>query len=552
MDNGFLYEPEGKRGFGGKIASFCVAVALLLLLITLFYLASVSMTETVDMNLNNAAMENVETQTDNYLKNLLLLVLSVGAAFLWMRVTERIPAPLITAVCLLGVTAFGVAFILSSQSAPTHDSQIVSNAAYLASQGDGSGLASVYFKRFPFQLGYVLYSEVLIRLFGTEDNYLSIEIANVLCLAVTYFALLRAVRALWGNGRVHKMTALLFAVCLPPILFCSFTYGTIPGLMLASLALWQVLAMRGTGWDWLHGIAAALFVGAGVAVKKNFTIVFLAIVILLCLRLIRKFSLSGLVCILLSVLSVWGVPAGVQKHYENRFDLEFGKGIPMSSWAAMGINEAYIAPGWYDVNYTVINFRESGMDHDVANERSIQAIRERVAELRRDPNYTNAFFAEKTKSQWNEPSYQSIWTNQVRGRYKEMGAMAEWICGEGEYRVKAWMNLCQQLTYVMATYGVLCLLKKRRVEDVLIPTVILGGFLYHLICEAKSQYIITYLILMIPVAAYGLSALMDRLPQKRKEGKEVNAFGVKFKVLMEYTLPKGFTFRSDSRSNSNR
>jgi len=549
VDNGYLYEPEGERGFLGKFASFCVAVALLLLLITLFYLSSVAMTETVDMNLNNPAQENVDTHVDNYLKNVLLLALSVGVAFLWMRVTERIPAPLITAVCLLGVTAFGVIFILSSQSAPTHDSQIVSNAAYLASKGDASGLASVYFKRFPFQLGYVLYSEGLIRLLGTEDNYLSIEIANVLCLAVTYFALLRSVRALWGNGKVYKMTALLFAVCLPPVLFCSFTYGTIPGLMLASLALWQILAMRGTGWDWLHGMAAALFIGAGVAVKKNFTIVFIAILILLCLRLLRKFSFSGLVCIFLSVLSVWGIPAGVQKHYENRFELDFGKGIPMSSWAAMGINEAYIAPGWYDVNYTVINFRDSGMDHDVANERSLQAIRERVAELRRDPHYTNAFFAEKTKSQWNEPSCQSIWTNQVRGRYKDMGSLAEWICGEGEYRVKAWMNLFQQMTYVMATYGVLCLLKKRRIEDVLIPTVILGGFLYHLICEAKSQYIIPYLILMIPLAAYGLSCLMDRIPQKKKGAQEVDAFGVKFKVLMEYTLPKSFTLRGGNRSD---
>ena len=536
MDSGYLYEPTGQRSLRSRFASFCAAAALILLLCTLFYLASVAMLETVDMNLNNPALENVETKADNYILNVLLLAASVGVCLLWIKLSDRIHHGFVTAACLIGVTVFGVCFILSSQSAPTHDSQIVSNAAYLASKGDATGLSSVYFKRFPFQLGYVFYSELLIRLFGTEDNYLSIEIANVVCLAITYLALLRSVRCLWGNGRAYKMTALLMLLCLPPVLFCSFTYGTIPGLMFSSVALWQVLAMRGKGADWLHGLAAAIAIGMGVAIKKNFTIVFIAIVILLLLRLVRKFTLSGVACILLSLLSVWGIGTGVQQMYESRFDLSFGKGIPMTSWAAMGINEAYIAPGWYDANYTVINFRESGMDTEEANRRSLETIRERVKELQRDPDYTNRFFSEKTKSQWNEPSYQSIWTNQVRGQYGERGELAEWICGEGEYNVKGYMNLYQQMIYVMAAIGVLLLLKQRRLEDVLIPTVIIGGFLYHFVCEAKSQYIIPYLILMLPLAAYGLSGLMKG--DRQSDTKSVSAFGVNFKLLMEYTLPK--------------
>ena len=34
--------------------------------------------------------------------------------------------------------------------------------------------------------------------------------------------------------------------------------------------------------------------------------------------------------------------------------------------------------------------------------------------------------------------------------------------------------------------------------------VIIGGFLYHTLFEAKSQYAISYFILMIPLAAYAL------------------------------------------------
>ena len=60
MDSGYLYEPTGQRSLRSRFASFCAGAALILLLCTLLYLSSVAMLETVDMNLNNPALENVE------------------------------------------------------------------------------------------------------------------------------------------------------------------------------------------------------------------------------------------------------------------------------------------------------------------------------------------------------------------------------------------------------------------------------------------------------------------------------------------------------------
>jgi hypothetical protein len=39
----------------------------------------------------------------------------------------------------------------------------------------------------------------------------------------------------------------------------------------------------------------------------------------------------------------------------------------------------------------------------------------------------------------------------------------------------------------------------------LIPLLFLGGFLYHALFEAKSQYVITYVIFMIPYAVWGFA-----------------------------------------------
>ena len=44
-----------------------------------------------------------------------------------------------------------------------------------------------------------------------------------------------------------------------------------------------------------------------------------------------------------------------------------------------------------------------------------------------------------------------------------------------------------------------------------LPVTVLGGFLYHMIFEAKSQYIFVYAMYLIPLAALGLAVLSDGL-----------------------------------------
>jgi hypothetical protein len=45
----------------------------------------------------------------------------------------------------------------------------------------------------------------------------------------------------------------------------------------------------------------------------------------------------------------------------------------------------------------------------------------------------------------------------------------------------------------------------------LIPLFFLGGFLYHALFEAKSQYVIGYVTLMIPYAVWGFASISGTL-----------------------------------------
>ena len=60
----------------------------------------------------------------------------------------------------------------------------------------------------------------------------------------------------------------------------------------------------------------------------------------------------------------------------------------------------------------------------------------------------------------------------------------------------------------LALTGGLRLLRRGTGTDMLaLPVTVLGGFLFHLLFEAKSQYIYPYAVLLMPVAAVGLEAV---------------------------------------------
>ena len=66
------------------------------------------------------------------------------------------------------------------------------------------------------------------------------------------------------------------------------------------------------------------------------------------------------------------------------------------------------------------------------------------------------------------------------------------------------MNQIQQLVFLGLLFGIIRLWRKKDLLRCLLPLILLGGLLYHLLFEAKSQYALPYFVLILPIAAYGL------------------------------------------------
>ena len=497
-------------------------VILILVLLFMLFLAVSAMTGTADLQIEPVHGERIAFTTDNMFLNILVMVLCVLAMYLFYKHCGELRLKNMERVLIGCGFLFGTAFILSLKlcSPSFSDSFIVSYAAQRAAVGDYSMLGESYFLRFPFQLGYVLYSELFFRLMGLifrgfPEGYfcLALQEVNLLWMLFAYVSLIRICEYLSNDIRVQKLTVLLLFFCLPPLMSCTFLYGNIPAFGCGAGAVWMFTAFLKSG-KLSRAILCAVLLTLAVLLKLNLLIFLAAIAVIWLLEIIRKPSLKSLLCLVLTaacVLSARGLP---QKLYEERTGMEYGEGIPMLAWMAMGFSDGYAAPGWYKEDNTVTAFEESGHDPAAVTANARQVLDERIQYFRAEPGAAVNFFSDKLRSQWNEPSYQSLWVNQVFGSYSEKGVLYRILCVTGEPVVREYMNQYQQLVYAGMLLGCIALWKKKRTGVLLLPLIILGGLLYHLLFEAKSQYALPYFIMMIPVAACGFAGLFKKVDER--------------------------------------
>jgi hypothetical protein len=74
------------------------------------------------------------------------------------------------------------------------------------------------------------------------------------------------------------------------------------------------------------------------------------------------------------------------------------------------------------------------------------------------------------------------------------------------------MNIYQLLIYGGVVLTLILMRKKWiKIENYVLLIGVYGGFLFSLIWEAKSRYILPYFIMMIPYAAIGITELTGKI-----------------------------------------
>ncbi len=238
-----------------KVEYIVVNIISLFVFLAFGYVAIMSFLQTSVIDPAAYSSEKVLYQNDIVVLNLLFTAIFFAVAFAFRKTYNffsKINIRFFEIGIAVWVVLLGFVWIFSVTSIPAADSQNIFEAATRAAKNDYTpfidGLKFYnkdfyqgysYFNFYPFQLGFVLLSEIVYRIFGTTSS-MSMQVINVLSLASAYFALARMSRLVFKRRSIEFFTIVLLAACFQPILLCTFVFGNILGM---SLVIWACLLL---------------------------------------------------------------------------------------------------------------------------------------------------------------------------------------------------------------------------------------------------------------------------------------------------------------------
>lgn len=453
---------------------------------------------------------------------ILTVLFSVAVVLLVRFVLSRkqLTTELLCRASLLWAGGISLMAVLLFRAIAKCDSEALSDAAVQFAQNNFEAFkAGEYFYMYPFQLGYTAFMELIYRLFGLE-NYIVFQLINMVCIVDIIYVLGRISLELFEDERVYETEILLSMGMLPLFLLCTFIYGDIPGWCMGVNAILMVIRYLKTD-KWSCILKASGWLAVGVLMKNNMNILVVAAVIAVLLHALEKKRLQGLLWIAeLLIVSQLGMLL-VNGIYAYRIVQAVPEGIPKIAWVAMSMQEPYedgSASGWYNgYNWNV--YAENNFDSEVTTQACIENLKQSVGKMVDSPRYALHFIYDKFTSQWNEPTFMSLITNEWYSRNEEPQSQLAlfFLYGTGRKLLYGFMKGYHFLIFLCAAAGCMAVLREWKPERAYFVLNIFGGILFHMLWEAKSRYVMGYFVLLLPLAAYGIEKLFCRLDSQLRK-----------------------------------
>ena len=491
---------------GVKAASLLSAAALVLLLCILIPLTLCSMTVFAQLGLDGPFEDSIRFLPERLVVNLLLTAAAIAALLGMRALMERLMGVRLTAGMMAAWTAAALVWIVAVGLISETDFGCVVDSAERFAQGDYELLHWGYFRGSSYQLGICLVIDTIKRLLPMLNVDIVMQCLNVL-LSVGFMGMLAA----FGQTVLDvsaKTTLLLFVLYLPAFLYNHYVYGTLPMLFFgaaACLCFARYLRTKRASLLAVMTLALAL----GYVLKPNGIVVTIALLICGVLHAMETRDARPALFALGALLLGYLLNRLVIFQYELRAGFPLDENQSLLTWLVMAITPAeHVTPGWY-TGYAGV-FYDLYLPREEQSAIVMADLSRRLGEMAADPMAALLFFKEKILSQWMEPTV-SVMTYGLRCAYEgRFNGLAQTLFREGAVNdlAIACMNLYQQVLYVLACVGTAGVFGKQRdAAAMALPVIVIGGFLFHTLMEAKSQYIYPYMVYMMPLAALGLTML---------------------------------------------
>lgn len=413
-------------------------------------------------------------------------------------------------VMLLWVGGVSIWWVCSAERILGSDPLMICNTAASFSRGDYGCLdLGQYCDKYPYQLGLIAVMELVFLVAGT-DNFFAYEVVCAVmapCIAYIGYRIVGEITDSMAAGVCYCLTML---GCLPLMFYTSWVYGEVPGIFFSMLAVLLLLRYSNKKrWGYLAG--AVLSLAMAVLVRSNSAVLVIALCIAAFLQAARQRDKRLFAAAFCAIIVPCLAHGGVGQMYEWRSGKEVSEGLPFTAAVSLGLQEVGDRFGWDYATYDGRIYWEVDSDKERAGEIYRRDIEERLEIFKEQPSYAVHFFVEKQLSQWNAPLYQAYYFNHNYKEWPEEGSFLYRLATE--YFV--WMlRICDRLQFIlymgMLFYFLFGVNKDSNMLHHVLPIMIIGGFFFSLLWEAKTRYVLLYYVGMFPMAALGYRQLMLR------------------------------------------
>lgn len=439
-------------------------------------------------------------------------LICIGALLCWLSRTSarfaRLSPTLLFAALSVVYGLLAAYLICGAAPSIRADASNVFTAAKAFRNGDYTAFQpGQYLSIYPHQLGMMTFDLMVdYALPFVSGTVIPCFLANAVLVLGINLCCWKISLELSASRGVQLLTIALSFAFFPQLLFIRFVYGQIPGLFFLMLSFLFTLRFC-RNHHWLAIVGLVLCLSFSILIRKNNMIGAIAICIYLLFHLTRRHGWRTLVA-LAAVIACMFIPSRLlTAHYEARTGTSLQEGMPAVLWIAMGtdIDNEVRAPGWYDGS-TMKLYQSLECSTTRAVSVGMEKLQANWDKIKADPTKAASFFGRKIVSTWCDPLYQSVWSGPLPSLNQKVFTPLLQSLYQGGNIEKA-ANACAKAVTLTIYLGVcIFLLHHGRQKDgwQLALLYFLGGFLFHIIWETKSQYVYPYVFCLIPFAADGL------------------------------------------------
>lgn len=420
-------------------------------------------------------------------------------------------------ICMFVAVLVSLFFVLLLHQEPLADQATVLNYASMLNEDLTFSLKKgTYLATYPNNLGMTWILQQLLYWFNDYAS-LAFQIINVIAVGFIVKMLHDITDILFNNYKTNIITTILVTLFTPLMLYVTFIYGNLISMVLSLIAL-KYSIMFYQKCNFFYSIISAISILLAIIAKQNSLIILVAIIILYLCGLLKKLNIKFIFSIFIICLTYTLGMNYFYSYYEDNYHLDRDYAFPMISFVEMGISDnGDLNPGWYD-SHLLRRFGSYDYDTEKMMESSIENINKRIEEFKKDNNMLFDFAYSKFVSQWNDPTFQSIWiqksntvANNIYGNNDIKSEFAnDLLVGKRQEKYIDYMNILHAIISLGALLYVLLRIKRHEMNTLVLLVCVLGGFIFHMFWEAKGQYTLSYFILLIPYCAKSISILSDK------------------------------------------